>query len=240
MQPPDTKWEDSFPGSSGRPAIPLRSRAARRCTASIAAAVTAPTCAAATWADRTCCGRRSRLSDQDGELIVPIIQGSRQRCGMPAIQMSPEDAKAVAAYVRSVLETIGGQGMPPSIGQEPPSMLVGNAERRQGVLRREMRQLPFRRPAICKGIATRISDPKMLQNTWVAGGGRGGRGGRGGARRRPPVRRHSRRHPAVGRDGGRPAGPHRRLPGHAGTGRRNACAPSAATATCRRSRSTTR
>jgi cytochrome c oxidase cbb3-type subunit 3 len=32
-----------------------------------------------------------------------------------------------------------------------------------------------------QGIATRIPDPKMLQNTWVAGGGRGGRGGRGGA-----------------------------------------------------------
>ena len=32
-----------------------------------------------------------------------------------------------------------------------------------------------------QGIATRIADPKMLQNTWVAGGGgRGGRGGRGG------------------------------------------------------------
>src|SRR6266702_7779436 len=36
------------------------------------------------------------LSDQNGELIVPIIQGSRQNAGMPAIQMSPEDAKAVA------------------------------------------------------------------------------------------------------------------------------------------------
>src|SRR4051812_32576553 len=35
------------------------------------------------------------LSDQNGELIVPIIQGSRQNAGMPAIAMSPEDAKAV-------------------------------------------------------------------------------------------------------------------------------------------------
>ena len=50
------------------------------------------------------------LSDQDGELIVPIIQGSRQQMGMPAIPMSPDDAKAVAAYVRSVMETIGTTG----------------------------------------------------------------------------------------------------------------------------------
>src|SRR5947209_903775 len=54
------------------------------------------------------------LSDRDGELIVPIIHGSRQSSGMPAISISPEDAKAVAAYVRSVLETIGRQGTPPA------------------------------------------------------------------------------------------------------------------------------
>src|SRR5271165_2158957 len=53
------------------------------------------------------------LTDRDGELIVPIIQGSRQNQGMPAIDVSAEDAKAVAAYVRSVEETIGRQGMPP-------------------------------------------------------------------------------------------------------------------------------
>src|ERR1051326_5923792 len=61
------------------------------------------------------------LSDQDGELIVPIIQGSRQSGGMPAIQISVADAKAAAAYVRSVLETIGRQGMPPAVGMEAPS-----------------------------------------------------------------------------------------------------------------------
>src|SRR5690349_6864335 len=42
------------------------------------------------------------LSDRDGEMIVPIIGGSRQSMGMPAIKMGPEDAKATAAYVRSV------------------------------------------------------------------------------------------------------------------------------------------
>jgi cytochrome c oxidase cbb3-type subunit 3 len=71
------------------------------------------------------------LSDQDGELIVPIIQGSRQNAGMPAIPMSPDDAKAVAAYVRSVEGTIGRQGMPPSVGLPPPSILVGDAREGQ-------------------------------------------------------------------------------------------------------------
>src|SRR5579864_5620152 len=67
------------------------------------------------------------LSDREGELIVPVIQGARQNAGMPAIPMSPEDAKAVAAYVRSVIATIGRQGMPPSVGRPAPSILVGNA-----------------------------------------------------------------------------------------------------------------
>src|ERR1017187_1062257 len=56
------------------------------------------------------------LSDRDGELIVPIIKGSRQDLGMPAIPMSAPDSKAVATYVRSVVGTIGRQGMPPGIG----------------------------------------------------------------------------------------------------------------------------
>src|ERR1700730_5009085 len=33
------------------------------------------------------------LSDQDGELIVPIIHGSRQDMGMPAIDMTLQDGK---------------------------------------------------------------------------------------------------------------------------------------------------
>src|SRR5579863_1955630 len=65
------------------------------------------------------------LSDRDGELILPIIQGSRQDAGMPAIQMRAEDGKTVAAYVRSILETIGRQGTPPTAGLTPPTVLVG-------------------------------------------------------------------------------------------------------------------
>src|SRR5580700_12048361 len=71
------------------------------------------------------------LSDKDGELILPIIQGSRQDAGMPAISLSPEDGKAVAAYIRSVEETIGRQGYPPSVALAPPSVLVGNASEGQ-------------------------------------------------------------------------------------------------------------
>jgi cytochrome c oxidase cbb3-type subunit 3 len=115
------------------------------------------------------------LSDQDGELILPIIQGSRQSQGMPAVDLSREDGLAVAAYVRSIVATIGRQGMPPSIGQEAPSVLVGNARAGQSYF--DSKCGGCHSPSgDLQGIATRIPDPKALQNRWVAGGG-GRRGG---------------------------------------------------------------
>ncbi len=119
------------------------------------------------------------LSDQDGELILPIIQGSRQNQGMPAIEMPREDGLAVAAYVRSVVATIGRQGMPPSVGQEPPTVLVGNARAGQSYFDSKCGACHSPTGDL-KGIATRIPDPKALQNRWVAGGaGRRGGGGSG-------------------------------------------------------------
>ena len=115
------------------------------------------------------------LSDREGEKIVPVIQGSMKETGMPAIPMSPEDAQAVATYVRSVMATIGGQGTPPS-QVAPPTILVGDAA--------AGRVFFDTKCAGChsvtgdlQGIATRIADPKTLQNAWVAGALRGGRRG---------------------------------------------------------------
>ena len=111
------------------------------------------------------------LSDRDGELILPIIQGSRKDAGMPAIPMSPQDGKAVAAYIRSVLETIGRQGMPPSVGLPPPSVVVGDAAAGKAYFAAKCSGCHSITRDL-EGIATRIPDPKTLQNTWVSGGGR--------------------------------------------------------------------
>jgi cytochrome c oxidase cbb3-type subunit 3 len=71
--------------------------------------------------------------------------------------------------------------MPPSIGQAAPSGLVGNAGEGQAYFKAKCGSCHSPTGDL-QGIATRIADPKTLQNTWVAGGGgRGGRGGRGGA-----------------------------------------------------------
>jgi cytochrome c oxidase cbb3-type subunit 3 len=121
------------------------------------------------------------LSDREGELILPIIQGSRKDSGMPAIAMSAADGNAVAAYVRSVMETIGRQGMPPSVGLPPPSVLVGSASAGQSYFAAKCTTC-HAADGDLKSIATKYSDAKVLQNAWVAGGGRGGRGAASDAR----------------------------------------------------------
>lgn len=109
------------------------------------------------------------LSDRNGELIVPIIHGSREKMGMPAIPLSDADANAVAAYVRSVIETIQVQGAPPSAAQPPPSILIGNADEGKAYFAAKCRSCHSATGDL-NNIATRIPDPKRLQDAWLAGG----------------------------------------------------------------------
>jgi cytochrome c oxidase cbb3-type subunit 3 len=125
------------------------------------------------------------LGDVDGEKIIPILQGSRQDAGMPAFKFNPDEMKGVAAYLRSVALTIGRQGMPPT-AVAPASILVGDAKAGQ--------QYFDAKCAAChsatgdlKGLAARISDARMLQNTWVSGGGGGRRRGPAAESNAPPV-----------------------------------------------------
>jgi cytochrome c oxidase cbb3-type subunit 3 len=111
------------------------------------------------------------LSDQNGELIVPNIQGSRQDEGMPAITMEPQDASAVAAYIRSVVGTIGSQGRPPSVGKQAPTVLVGDASAGHAYFTAHC--VSCHSPTgDLQGIATKITSAKTMQTNWVSGGGR--------------------------------------------------------------------
>ena len=110
-------------------------------------------------------------SDQDGEMIVPIIQGGRQAMGMPAIGLSIEDPKTVAAYVRSVVSTIRRQGTPPQ-EQKPPTIVTGNASEGQAYF--DMKCKSCHSPeGDLRGIASRVSDPKTLQNPGSPASARG-------------------------------------------------------------------
>lgn len=121
------------------------------------------------------------LSDKDGELILPILDGSRQNMGMPRIPLSADDGKAMVTYLHSVLETIGNQGKPPSAGKPAPSILVGDAKAGQAYFDSKCAGCHSATGDL-KGLAERLGDEKAIQNAFVSGGGggRGGRGGRGG------------------------------------------------------------
>ncbi|HVW09141.1 MAG TPA: c-type cytochrome [Bryobacteraceae bacterium] len=114
------------------------------------------------------------LSDQHGELIAPVIAGSMKASGMPAINMTPDDVKAVAEYIHSVLATEKTQGSPPAPGVPAPSALVGNAA--AGKIYFDAHCASCHSPTgDLQGFADKYPDAKEAQNRWVSGGG-GGRG----------------------------------------------------------------
>jgi cytochrome c oxidase cbb3-type subunit 3 len=121
------------------------------------------------------------LNDQHGELLLPVIRGSRAEKGMPPIPMSDDDVKAVAEFIHSVMAASRGQGAPPGGDTPPPDPVVGDAAAGQAYFAARCGSCHSATGDL-QGIATRVPDPRMLQNLWVSGGGgRGGWGGRGAA-----------------------------------------------------------
>lgn len=119
------------------------------------------------------------LSDQHGELISPIIHGSRQDKGMPSFNLSDGDSVAIAEFIHSVLAQVGRQARPP--GTPDPSalnVLVGNAAAGGSYFQANCTSCHSVSGDL-RGIASKFGDPRDLQNNWVSGGG-GGRGARGG------------------------------------------------------------
>jgi len=127
------------------------------------------------------------LQDKEGELIVPIAQNGRPTptlgtIPMPPIPMAPDDIKAVAEYLHSVLARAERQGRPPEEGRavEPERVLVG--DRQAGRAYFDAQCSRCHSTADMQGVASRVSNPRELQDLWVSGGGGRGRGrGRGAA-----------------------------------------------------------
>jgi cytochrome c oxidase cbb3-type subunit 3 len=108
------------------------------------------------------------LTDQQGELIIPIIQGARQAQGMPNTGLNNQDAGTVAAYLRSVIATIGGQGKPP--GEEKPlNIVVGDPTRGSRYFAAHC-SMCHSAEGDLKDFATRYPEPKTVQARWLTGG----------------------------------------------------------------------
>lgn len=124
------------------------------------------------------------LSDQEGELIVPVVKNGRSTPGMapmPPLPLPEDDVKAIAAYIHSVAATKVGQGGPPTAESETKELniVVGGAEPGKRFFEVNCSKCHSATGDLA-GVATRYGSPTALQTAWVAGGGGGGRGGRGG------------------------------------------------------------
>ena len=124
------------------------------------------------------------LTDQDGELIYPVVKNGRNTPGMPPMPPLPiaeNDAKAIAAYIHSVAATKVGQGGPPTAEAEAKELniVVGDAAAGKNYFDANCASCHSATGDLA-GVATRYGSPMALQTGWVAGGSGGGRGGRGG------------------------------------------------------------
>jgi cytochrome c oxidase cbb3-type subunit 3 len=121
------------------------------------------------------------LNDKQGELIAASIAKHPS-----PITLVESDAVAIAEYIHSIHATMGGQGSPP--GRNPTNVtldiLVGDAAAGQTFFQAACTSCHSLTGDL-KGIGSKYSDPRALQNAWVAGSsgrfGGGGRGGGGGA-----------------------------------------------------------
>jgi len=121
------------------------------------------------------------LADKDGELIGQVVQNGRPERGMPAFPLAAEDIKAISEFIHSLTGASRGQGAPPESDAPPPNIVVGDAAAGETYFAAKCSTCHSATGDL-QGIATRIDDPKMLQNAWVSGGlATGGRGGRRGA-----------------------------------------------------------
>ena len=123
------------------------------------------------------------LNDQNGELILPIVQNGRQNPGMPVmppLSLPDDDVRAIATFIHSVTASARGQGAPPAGPPVELNIVVGDAKAGEAYFNATCRACHA--ATDMQGIATRIGDPMTLQNYWVGGGG--GRAGRGA---KPPT-----------------------------------------------------
>jgi len=116
------------------------------------------------------------MRDQNGETIAPVVQNGRVDRGMPKFDLSAAQISDIAAFIHTF--RVGGYDIS---RDRPPTIVVGNATAGEAYFK-----------ATCsgchsvtgdlKGLATKIDDPRALQQFWLMpSGGRGGRGGGGAA-----------------------------------------------------------
>ena len=112
------------------------------------------------------------LGDQAGEAIIPVVQKGRPAsqggAPMPAFPLPLTDIQAISEYIHSVVGQKQNQGGPPPEPEKPLNILVGDPGRGQQYFAAHCQNCHTAGGDL-KGIATRVSNPATLQDSWVAG-----------------------------------------------------------------------
>jgi len=109
------------------------------------------------------------LNDLKGELIAPVLQNGRPEMGMPKFDLTSTQVSDIAAF----LHTFRAAGRDPA-RNAPPNILVGDAKAGQAYFNAKCGSCHSVTGDL-KGLASKIADPKTLQQTWLMpGAGRGG------------------------------------------------------------------
>lgn len=121
------------------------------------------------------------LDDQKGELIGPVIRSGRPDRGMPAFALTPDQIADLAAFMHSF--RVAGYD---ASRDRPPSIVVGDAATGEKYFTETCGSCHSASGDL-QGIATRIADPRLLQQSWLMPGSVVGRGAPPPARPRPPT-----------------------------------------------------
>jgi mono/diheme cytochrome c family protein len=110
------------------------------------------------------------LNDKDGELLSPVLETGRPAQGMPSIKLTAAQTSDLAAYIHS-FRVLGYD----AARNRPATIVVGDAKAGEAYFKSACARCHSVTGDL-KGIATRVGDPRGLQQRWLmpTAGGRGG------------------------------------------------------------------
>ena len=120
------------------------------------------------------------LDDQNGELIGPVILNGRQDRGMPPFALTPAQISDIATFLHSF--RVNGYD---EARNRPSSIVVGNAAAGEEYFKARCASCHSATGDL-RGLATRIENPRTLQQWWLMPGTGGGRGGPEAPNAKPP------------------------------------------------------
>ncbi len=125
------------------------------------------------------------LRDQNGEVLATLLRSGIPGTAMTSFTLSSTEVSDLAAFIHSFRVSSRDPGR-----MRPPSIVVGDTKAGEAYFKSKCASCHSVTGDL-KGIASRIDDPRTLQQTWIMPLVYGGRGGGGtvisGAIKVPPV-----------------------------------------------------